>query len=620
LLAARVVYGKCLWEETSIDDADVRASTFGVEYFVREDLNVGAQNIDLDYLRVRVYYGDAAGDAGSTPVMESWNVAESASTNSLSVTKPTGLASGDTALIFAVCDIANAREVLRVDNTAFRPINIVGDNSNGLKIAAWVLPNATGSEASSQAIVADTFVPLIGWYIRFSGCDTVDPIDSIDFAELTSASTHTLPSITTLRDNCRLVYLLGCDSETADPFSTPTGYTEVDEEDVTASAGVWGHKEQATAGSAGGETLTSSATDGSACMLLALRAALSPDITITCSPEVLTFTEKASTVNTARDITSSPEALNVTEQASNVYTGRAALGTPESLIVTENAATVNSTRDVTTTPDVLTLTENAAITNNARGVTTTPDVITLTENAAITNNARGVTTTFEVITLTENAATVNNARGVTTTPGTIVLTENAAIANKSRVLTCVTEVVVVTKNNATVERVLNLLTATELIGLDEQTAGVIRVHQVTGATGIVALTEQAATVNNNRVVSCTSDVLNLSENSATLIIDKGVFCATEIITLTANAASITPERVVTGITEIITISTNPGVINPSKIVQSVTEQIVVQANGATLIIDPKYPPLPANRVFLVEEQQLVWVDEPEEEVRETLPL
>lgn len=216
----------------------------------------------------------------------------SISTNStgaanLSVTKPSGVVSGDYLIAFKVIDnVGDTFTVTGFSHITGSPVSTTIDNQQ----LAVLVRKADGTEGASFSL--DSSNNGIGGVIAFSGIDPTTQLDvtpSVNSSNASNASpwTITATGVTTSTNNCDLVIIAGDDiTATGDvTHSTPSGFTnqaDLNEgfKNVVVFTGTAG-----AAGATGNKTFTGTGGAGSgwAVFLLALRVVASSPV-ITAQP------------------------------------------------------------------------------------------------------------------------------------------------------------------------------------------------------------------------------------------------------------------------------------------------------------------------------------------------
>ncbi len=203
----------------------------------------------------------------AVPVVETWTFNDANNIDHVTLTKPTGVQSGDLLLIIVGSDAPNLDEW----DTLTGWTKFVGANhSDADANLACYWRIADGTEADTIDVTAGTNTDeRLGWYIRVSGVDTTNPINVTGTAQSDIGGTnHVINSINTTVDDCLAFYVLIFDGGDGTPFSVSAGWTEKDDKYGVANtagyvSGCWGIKELPSQGATGDATVTSSENDGS---------------------------------------------------------------------------------------------------------------------------------------------------------------------------------------------------------------------------------------------------------------------------------------------------------------------------------------------------------------------
>ena len=228
---------------------------------------------------------------GSGITVQSWNTNTAVPGNSLSLTKPTGVAAGDLLLIIVGNDDTTGTE--QWNSTTFRPsgfsfIGNAGSATPDAHVAAFYRI-ADGTESAATSTPAQSSDDYWGYYIHVTGVSTTSPIDVIgaDYAG-GSLTTHNIPGVTTSVDQALAFYVLSGDGGDLNPFSVGGAWTERAETEAGAGAGnasgVWGTRLMASAGATGNASVTMSAADGAAGFQFALSPSVITSGTVTSQP------------------------------------------------------------------------------------------------------------------------------------------------------------------------------------------------------------------------------------------------------------------------------------------------------------------------------------------------
>ncbi len=203
--------------------------------------------------------------------------------NSLTLTKPTGVESGDLLLILVGND--NNTATAQWNNTTLKPsgftlINTAGNATPDAHVAAFYRV-ADGTENTTINVPAQSNFYYWGYYIRLTGVDTTNPIDvtGADFtANNITTPSNSIPSITTTADQALAFYVLSADGGDTYPFSV-TGSGWVEQGEIQAgtlannAAGTWGTQEMGVAGATGNATVTMAVADGVSAFMFSLKPA-----------------------------------------------------------------------------------------------------------------------------------------------------------------------------------------------------------------------------------------------------------------------------------------------------------------------------------------------------------
>jgi len=196
--------------------------------------------------------------------------------SSLALTAPSGITAGELLLLIVGNEDSSNTDQFSNNLSGWNFIDDGGDSNADAHIGAfWRV--ATGSE-SNVTVTAQSSDYWFGWYIRISGVDTSDPIGASNFTQSSANSnSHVIPEITTDQNNNLVIYGLSFDGGDGYPFSVSgTGWSEEDEQQNNTSgsyvAGVWGTKNQTSAGATVDVTVGCNASDGAAYFQLAIQS------------------------------------------------------------------------------------------------------------------------------------------------------------------------------------------------------------------------------------------------------------------------------------------------------------------------------------------------------------
>jgi MSHA biogenesis protein MshQ len=176
-------------------------------------------------------------------------------TTSVSVAKPTGLASGDVMLAFVA---TRGNGVFPTPITAPSGWTQVLTDNNGTSISTTIFSKvATASEAAQYAFTIGSNARAAGAIVAFRGVDNTTPVNVSGSQTNAASTTYTAPSVTTTKANTMLVSFFAATNGNGS-VSTATGMTQAFAAGTTAaSSGVVigsSYATQATAGASGTKT------------------------------------------------------------------------------------------------------------------------------------------------------------------------------------------------------------------------------------------------------------------------------------------------------------------------------------------------------------------------------
>jgi hypothetical protein len=129
---------------------------------------------------------------------------------------------------------------------------------------------------------------MLGWILRLSGVDLSDPIEAYGFAASTAGGTnpHQIPSITTINDNCLVLYGLAFDGGDGFPFSVVSPFIELSERANGGApleayvSGTIGYRDLIVSGSSGYAIVYTDALDGASYFQLAINGDIETEATV----------------------------------------------------------------------------------------------------------------------------------------------------------------------------------------------------------------------------------------------------------------------------------------------------------------------------------------------------
>jgi len=131
----------------------------------------------------------------------------------------------------------------------------------------WQIANGTVGDVTITGVTTSN---ILGWMLRISGVDTADPIEAYGFAASTAAGTnpHQIQSITTINDNCLVLYGLAFDGGDGYPFSVVSPFIELSDRANGGSpleayvSGTIGYRDLVLHGASGNAVVYANVLDG----------------------------------------------------------------------------------------------------------------------------------------------------------------------------------------------------------------------------------------------------------------------------------------------------------------------------------------------------------------------
>jgi len=211
----------------------------------------------------------------SAPVVANWTVNDSggATTNTITLTKPSGVVSDNLLLLIVGSDqdtVADWNDV-----TGWTKFININDGVSDANLACyWRI--ADESEASTIDVTGPSVEERYGWYIRVTGADTTTPVHLIGTPTYIAASSYTIAEVTTTADDCLVFYGSAHDGGDAGSFTeSGVGWAEVDEQYSgtagTDACGVWGTKTMTGQGGTVDVGITKDVTDGTSSIQFAIQ-------------------------------------------------------------------------------------------------------------------------------------------------------------------------------------------------------------------------------------------------------------------------------------------------------------------------------------------------------------
>jgi len=291
--------GNC--NNTFYNDVDINCSgsvdtdSDLITYFI--DATLRGQNRILDGTDKNLILS-----GGGVPVVESYTSNTAVPGSSLTLTKPSGVVSGDLLLLIVGND--DNTNTAQWSNTlsGWTLINEAGTSTSDAHVAAY-RRIADGTEGATVSVPAQSSDDYWGYYIRITGVNAVSPINAIG-SDVNGGNTasRVISGVTTTVANTLAFFAFSFDGADGDPFSvTGTGWSKSDEIQAGTGAanagGTWGTKSQPTAGATGTVTVGSSSSDGSSGFQFAVAGISSYNNVDTSSIEYQDFAYNYSAMN-----------------------------------------------------------------------------------------------------------------------------------------------------------------------------------------------------------------------------------------------------------------------------------------------------------------------------------
>lgn len=213
-----------------------------------------------------------ANTGGQAPTLESgWTSNTAVPGASLTLTKPADVGVGDLLLIIVGSD--DNTDTDQWDNSALKPtgftlINEAGDaaTSDAHVGAFWRI--ADGSETATIDVPAQSDQDYWGFYVRVTGAHQTAPINIAGSDVVDSTDPYDVAGVTTTVNNALAFYVLAFDGGDFGAFSVAgTGWSQSAEVQAGTGSGnaggTWGTKVQASPGSTGTASVSSSTNDDS---------------------------------------------------------------------------------------------------------------------------------------------------------------------------------------------------------------------------------------------------------------------------------------------------------------------------------------------------------------------
>lgn len=213
------------------------------------------------------------------PELRSGTQNDGGSSQSVSVigNKPSGVEVGDTLILIVMNDAASGIGVQFADDVTDWTFLGVSTGGAGPSVHIGVYAKiADGTEPSTVTVTASDSANWNAYYLRISGAHETNPVTQISFGiEASDVSSHTIEGVTTTVDNSLIIYSLAFDGGDGFPFSVAgSDFIEIDDFQTSTAtdelSGCFGARELPIAGASGTATVTSSVSDGSAYVQIAI--------------------------------------------------------------------------------------------------------------------------------------------------------------------------------------------------------------------------------------------------------------------------------------------------------------------------------------------------------------
>ena len=220
---------------------------------------------------------EVSAEAEDTPIIEEVSFTDGGANeiDSFEMVKPIQTIAGELLVMIVASDNDQA-------GIYFEPVanwTKLGESGNALADChiAFYYSIANGVEAN--VIVNGTTVSnMLGWIIRFSGADTSDPIEDSNFAASVALGTNpqVIPEVTTLRDNCLVLYGLSFDGGDGYPMSVISPFIEIADRTNTGTpvsaycSATIGYRNLPNAGPSGNALVYTNVMDGASFFQVAI--------------------------------------------------------------------------------------------------------------------------------------------------------------------------------------------------------------------------------------------------------------------------------------------------------------------------------------------------------------
>lgn len=323
---------------------------------------------------------------------------------SITVTKPTGTASGDVLLLYLAKDGSDS---VTTGPTGFTYQSALSGVIGGTMEFRVFTRTADGSEGASFSFSSWGSTEAAACY-----CVAIRDTAGIDVsgAILSSgnSSGETVAALTTTVNDTFLVGFAGSEYGTAGIAST-SGFTEVSQ--LSAGSGVTGAEAAlytktgpSTAGTTGAMSWTVDQTQEFQACVIALKPSAAGSYSLTASTGTFALTGIVTGLKASRNIAAATQSYTLTGSATGLRAGRKLAATAATHALTGIDAALSRTRKILATTGVFTLTGTATGLSRGLKLAASTGSITLTDIATVLKAARKISAAQATFTLTGNDA------------------------------------------------------------------------------------------------------------------------------------------------------------------------------------------------------------------------
>jgi len=221
-----------------------------------------------------------------TPVVEEVSFTDGgvSEIDTLEMAKPINYQDGDLLVMVMVSD--NPQDAAYFNAVAdWTKLDESGTSVCDSHIALYYqIANGTVGDVTVTGVTTSN---ILGWILRISGVDTADPIEAYGFAASTAAGTnpHQIPSITTINDNCLVLYGLSFDGGDGYSFSVVSPFIELSDRANGGSpleayvSGTIGYRDLVSHGPSGDAVVYANVLDGASYFQVAFNGVIETEAT-----------------------------------------------------------------------------------------------------------------------------------------------------------------------------------------------------------------------------------------------------------------------------------------------------------------------------------------------------